>query len=174
MYICKPFHLSIPSVNTSCRMCWMRVNSPMMVAAPFRSLLCVLSWGNLRWPEVIWRQTWLGIPMRMLSALRSLHAPSHYPNLCWLIIKCVLWHSLQHNFTKGANKLNWSHVFKDYSFKITATSLRGHRVKDMIIQSHENPDCIATSLAPVISCSNFISVFFELSSLIRSGDSVQG
>ena len=33
-------------------------------------------------------------------------APSHYLNQCWLIIKSVLWHSLESNFTKSAHKLN--------------------------------------------------------------------
>ena len=51
-----------------------------------------------------------------------LTAPSHYWTLYWLIIKGVMWHSPESNFTRSAHELNPSmfdnYVFKNYS-KIT-------------------------------------------------------
>ena len=58
-----------------------------------------------------------------------LMAPCHYLNQCWLIIKSVLWHSPETNFTKSAHKLNPKYVFQDNTFKITSTCSRGQWVK---------------------------------------------
>ena len=49
-------------------------------------------------------------------------APSHYLNQYWSIIKVVLWHSPESNFTKGAHELYPTHMFKDYIFDINTTS----------------------------------------------------
>ena len=35
-----------------------------------------------------------------------LTVPNHYLNLCWLILKGVLWHSPQSNFTRSDNEIN--------------------------------------------------------------------
>ena len=35
-----------------------------------------------------------------------LTAPSHYLNLCWLIIKCVLCHPSESNFTRSSHEVN--------------------------------------------------------------------
>ena len=38
--------------------------------------------------------------------IRALMASSHYLNQGWLIIKCVLWHAPESNFTRTAHELN--------------------------------------------------------------------
>ena len=60
-----------------------------------------------------------------------LTAPSHYLNLCWLIISEVLCHTPKSNFTH-AYDLNHD-VFGDYIFKMTTTSPRGQWVKVLIM-----------------------------------------
>ena len=49
---------------------------------------------------------------------------SHYLNQCWHIIKVVLWHSAERNFTRSSHEFNLYHVFSDHTFKITITSAR--------------------------------------------------
>ena len=41
--------------------------------------------------------------------------PSHYLNLHWLIISCVLWHLPESNFTRSSHEFNPKHVFGVYS-----------------------------------------------------------
>ena len=50
-----------------------------------------------------------------------LTAPTHYLNWCRFIIKGVLWHSPESNFTKSTYEFNPLHVSGDYTFKITTT-----------------------------------------------------
>ena len=48
-------------------------------------------------------------------------APSLYLNQCWFIIKGILQHSLESNFTKRSPELHpwpWWHVFWDYTLKL--------------------------------------------------------
>ena len=42
-----------------------------------------------------------------------------------------LWHSPESNFTRSARELNPWHVFRDYTFKITATSARLRPISDL-------------------------------------------
>ena len=44
--------------------------------------------------------------MAWCRAIPSLTAPSHYLNQCWLIAKCVLWHSSEKRFTRCAHEMN--------------------------------------------------------------------
>ena len=69
-----------------------------------------LQWVNSLWPsDVIATQNWLNISPGTSCCLR---VPSHYLYLCWLIIKGVLLHSPERNFTRSAQELN-PHVFQD-------------------------------------------------------------
>ena len=60
-------------------------------------------------------------------------APSHYLILCWLIIDRVLCHSLKGNTTRNARESNHCNAFKNYTFKIKATSHRGQWVNWSLI-----------------------------------------
>ena len=53
-----------------------------------------------------------------------LTAPSHYLNLCWLIISDILWHSSKGSFHKKCSR----YEFENDQFKITATSLKGNEL----------------------------------------------
>ena len=55
-------------------------------------------------------------------------APRHYLNQCWLLIREVLWQSPESNFTVSAEAAILCDEFENYTFKITATSLRGQWV----------------------------------------------
>ena len=44
--------------------------------------------------------------MAWCRAIPSLTAPSHYLNQCWLIAKCVLWHSSEKRFTRCAHEMS--------------------------------------------------------------------
>ena len=47
--------------------------------------------------------------------------PSHYLNLCWLIIKCVVWHSSESNFTSAQVTILYNE-FENHTFKIITFS----------------------------------------------------
>ena len=57
-----------------------------------------------------------------------LTAPSPCLKQCWLIIKSVLWHSPENNFTRIGHELNPYHELENFAFEIPATSPRGQRV----------------------------------------------
>ena len=69
---------------------------------------------------------------------RYLMAPSHYLNRCWLLISEVLWHSSESDFTVSATAIILYNEFKNYTFKITATSPWGQWVKAYIIHGESN------------------------------------
>ena len=50
-----------------------------------------------------------------------LTAPKHYLDQCWLIMKCVVWYSLEGNFSRSAHKFSPSHVFGDCTLKDIGT-----------------------------------------------------
>ena len=76
------------------------------------------------WPsDAIWRQ-WTGSTLVQVMAY-CLMAPSHCPNQCWIIIKGVLWHRPESNFSRSAYELNPWHAIASYTSKITTTSPRG-------------------------------------------------
>ena len=83
--------------------------------------------ANSLWPsDAIW-------PHRSGSTLTQvmaccLTAPSHYRNQWWLIIKAVLWHSPEGNFTRSAHELKSIACVRNYPFKSTTTSPRGQWV----------------------------------------------
>ena len=59
-----------------------------------------VQWINTLWPsDVIWRQ----VPRSTLAQVMAccLTAPSHYLNQYWLMIREVLWHSPDSNFTEN-------------------------------------------------------------------------
>ena len=69
--------------------------------------------------DAIWRQR-SGSALAQVMAC-CLTAPSHYLNQCWLIIKGVLWHSPESNFTGNAQDINaWN------EFEITILKLFPH------------------------------------------------
>ena len=51
-------------------------------------------------------------------------APSHYLNQCWCRTNGVLWYSTEFNFAASAQNINPRNGLDNYTFKITATSLR--------------------------------------------------
>ena len=64
------------------------------------------------------------------SALVQVKAWCHFgakplSEQCWLVIKGVLWHSPESDFTRSAHKFSPQHVSGDYNFKITTASPRG-------------------------------------------------
>ena len=85
-------------------------------------------WCMSLWPSdaIWWHRSWSTLARVMACCLM---APSHYLSQCWFIIKCVLWHSPESNFTKSAHEINLQHVLRDYTSKITTTSPRGQWVK---------------------------------------------
>ena len=96
------------------------LSEPMMI-----SLLTHICVARPQWVKIIvnsdaiWRHR-LGLTLAQAKAL-YLTAPSHYLNLCWLIMKSDLWHSHQINFIRSAHELNRQHVFWDDACKIAAT-----------------------------------------------------
>ena len=64
--------------------------------------------GSLLWP--VW---WSGSTLAQVMAC-CLAAPSHNLNQCWLIIKVVLFHSLEGSFTGHAHYIYPWHFFEDY------------------------------------------------------------
>ena len=78
--------------------------------------------GNMKLGTSLWRDSitgWVYLMFRAGYSLwpntnaiwqhgsgSTLKAPSHYLNRCWLIIKGVLWHSPEINFTRSGHELN--------------------------------------------------------------------
>ena len=94
-----------------------------------------------------------------------LMAPSHYLNQCWLIIKEVLWHSPQSNLIRSAHELKLYHVFRDYTFKITATSLTGQWINRimLVLQTPTRPGHKHTMDTPYfILIGQLWAVFFNI------------
>ena len=61
-----------------------------------------------------------------------LTAPSHYLNQCWLMISnCVLWHSLESNFTRSTHEFDLKPVFRLELHTCTCTTIppRGEWIK---------------------------------------------
>ena len=58
-----------------------------------------------------------------------LMAPSPYLKQYQSMVECALWHWPESNFTRIAHELNKQPVFRDCTFKITSTSLRGQLLK---------------------------------------------
>ena len=74
---------------------------------------------NSLWPsDAILRRTGSTLVQVMACCLT---APSHYLNQCWLIIREILWHSPEGNFT-GNDQDIYPYEFENDKFKITATS----------------------------------------------------
>ena len=57
-----------------------------------------------------------------------LTARNHYLNQWWLLMSEVLWHSFESNFTASAQGTLLYNEFKNFTFKIPATSPRGQWV----------------------------------------------
>ena len=75
---------------------------------------------NSLWPgDTIWQHK-SGSTLDQVMAW-CLTAPTHYLNQCWLIIKGVLWHSPERNFTGNAQDINsWN------EFEFTISKLFPH------------------------------------------------
>ena len=57
-------------------------------------------WVNSLWPsDAIWRHRSMSTLAQVMAC--CLTAPSHYLNQCWLMIREVLWHSPDSNFTEN-------------------------------------------------------------------------
>ena len=104
---------------------------------------------NSVWPsDAIWWY-WSGSTWAQIMAWCH-EVPSHYLNLCWLIIRKVQWHSSdmsEDNFTRDTSAFNcWKEPW-NYSSKISFKSLSGQWVN---------------SLAPGRFQFNFRQVIFKL------------
>ena len=83
---------------------------------------------NSLWPsDAIWQHRSGSTLLQVMAC--CLTAPSHYLKQCWLIIKCVLWHSPEGNFTKHVKDIYPWLQFKKYKFNITSASPRAQWVK---------------------------------------------
>ena len=90
--------------------CW---NWNIWMLIEFRGMFAIWCLINsLSFSDAIW-QCRSGSTLAQVMAC-CLTATSHYLNQCWLIIRCVLLHSSESNFT-SAHELN---VFKDYTLKL--------------------------------------------------------
>ena len=76
-----------------------------------------------------------------------LMAPSHYMNQCWLLISEVFLHSPDCSFRSSGQATFLYNVFKNYTFKFTATSHRGQwfNVKNQYIYH-------STALSVIVLC----------------------
>ena len=63
-------------------------------------------------------------------------APGHYPKQCWLIIKGILWHSPERNFTRIAQDINLLSKFENETFKLTITPLGANGLAQFGIDRH--------------------------------------
>ena len=72
--------------------------------------------------DALWWQR-SGSPLTQVMAC-CLMAPSHYLNQCWLIIREVVWHSHESNFTGNVQDIYPWYEFEYHQFKNTATSPR--------------------------------------------------
>ena len=81
-------------------------------------------WVNLLWPsDTIWPcRTRPALSQVMVGAIMM--APSHYLNLCWLIINFILWHSHKTNITGSAQNTSSWNWLKRYTCKIIIASHR--------------------------------------------------
>ena len=84
--------------------------------------------NNSLWPsESIWRHRSRSTLVQVMAF--CLMAPSHYLNQCWLIIRKVLLHSAEGNFTGNVpDSYHW-YDFENDKFKFRAVSPRGLWVK---------------------------------------------
>ena len=92
---------------------------------------------------------------------------NQYPNQCWLIIKGVLWHSPENNFTRSAHELNLKQLFGDYAFKITMTSNRGQWV-NQTKRKQDKTLCLFHRIYFIFSSVNFRNNLASLTILINS------
>ena len=82
-----------------------------------RSLPLLRKGGERRW------QNKTGVVHRY-QATCCLTAPNHYLTQCRIVIKIVLWHSLESNFKMSTRELNLLHMFGDYTLKINGNIFR--------------------------------------------------
>ena len=98
----------------------------------------MVKWMNSLWSNgaIWWHRSGWTLAQEMACCLT---APSHYLNQCWLIIKGVLWHSAENNFTKGAHEFNLRRVQRLH-LKLPPQPSRGCLTLD--IHTHGfNPCC---------------------------------
>ena len=78
-------------------------------------------WDNPLCPNnFIWqRRSGLTLTLKMAHCLTI---PGHCSNQCWLITKCVLWHSPWNNLRKYPRDNNLWSRFENYRFRYTAAS----------------------------------------------------
>ena len=108
--------LTDDSARVSWEMSWLKKWLKLVVSNP-----------NSSWPsDAIWRHRYMYTLAHVMVC--CLTAPSQYLGHCRLIIKGVLWHSTENNFTRSAHEINLWHVFRDYTFKFSNTSLRSQWV----------------------------------------------
>ena len=60
-----------------------------------------------------------------------LMAPRHYLNQCWLVIRKILWHLHESNFTGNEQAVILYYEFENYALEITATSPRSQWVNGL-------------------------------------------
>ena len=83
---------------------------------------------NSLWPgDAIWWYRTGSTLLRLWLVVQKI-APSHYLNQCWIIIREVLWHSSEGNFTRNAKDIYPGWAWKSL-IKISEASPRSQRVK---------------------------------------------
>ena len=88
---------------------------------------CRCQWVNSLWPSVaIWRHRSGSALVQVMACCRT--APSHYLNLCWLIIGKVPWHSSDGIILRKPEDINQYKKNENYIFKIASRSPRGQWV----------------------------------------------
>ena len=90
------------------------------------------------WPSdaIWWHRSRSTLPQVMACCLT---APSHHLNQYWLIIKGILLHAPECNFT-GSEEFNMLHELENHTSKTFATSPRGQWVDDIIATLHSPLD----------------------------------
>ena len=129
LFIAKPVQEVI--VNWTCRY---KLNGMLLKIRSFsfkkmHLKLSLAMWQTFCWGFHMLTHCGLVIPYRSWSTLAQvtlccLTAPSHYLNQSWLLIRKVLWHSSESNFTASAQAMHW--VWKLY-FKLTVNTVTSPR-----------------------------------------------
>ena len=83
---------------------------------------------NSLWPSDAIRRQGTELTLAQVMAC-CLTVPSHYLNLCWLIINKVLWHSSDGIIMRISEDTNQNKI-ENYIFRITRRSPRGQWVKN--------------------------------------------
>ena len=102
---------------------------------------CMSCLNSLKPSDAIWRQRSGSTLVQVMAC--CLTAPSHYLNLCWLIISNGQLHYSDGNFTRDTSVISDQNWHENYSSKMSLKSPRGQWVKLAWIVHHPNFEVLA-------------------------------